>query len=192
MTTPDGSDITGLLAAWSAGDRAALDRIIPLVYGELRRLAHGRMLGERPGHTLQTTALVNEAYLRLVDVTKVRWQNRAHFLAVAARAMRRLLVEDARARRAQKRGGGVYLEPVGDDEPGSSPALDVEALDDALDALARRDPRKARVVELRFFGGLTVEEAAAVLDVSVETVTRDWRLARLYLARELGGVRTPQ
>jgi RNA polymerase sigma factor (TIGR02999 family) len=145
------------------------------------------MLGERPGHPLQTTALVNEAYLRLVDVRSVRWQNRGHFLAVAAKAMRRVLVEAARARRAQKRGGDVRLVPLAEEEiPAAAPALDVEALDEALAALARTEPRTAQVVELRYFGGLTVEEAANVLGVSPETVLRDWKFARHWLVRELG------
>jgi RNA polymerase sigma factor (TIGR02999 family) len=186
MSTPP-VDVTDLLAAWSHGDRAALDRLIPLVHDELKRLAHARMLGERPGHPLQTTALVNEAYLRLVDITRVHWQSREHFLAVAAQAMRRVLVGVARTRRAQKRGGDVRLVPLADVEPVAAPAsIDVEVLDEALEALARADARKAQVVELRYFGGLTVEETGDVLGVSPETVLRDWKLARLWLVRELG------
>lgn len=179
-------DVTGLLTAWSGGDRAALDRLSPLVYDELRRLAHDRMLGERQGHPLQITALTHEAFLRLVDVTRVHWQNRAHFLAVAARVMRRVLVEAARARRARKRGGDVRVVPLGEIEPQvTAPPIDVRALDEALDALARTDPRRARVVELRYFGGVTIEEVAAVLGISPETVLRDWKIARLRLMRDL-------
>lgn len=193
MPTPVAADITGLLAAWSQGDRAALDRLIPLVHDELRRLAHARMLGESPGHPLQTTALVNEAYLRLAGITHVRWQNRVHFLAMAAQAMRRVLVEVARARRAQKRGGAVRLVALSEVEPAAAtPAIDVEALDEALEALARTDPRKARVVELRYFGGLTVEETGAALGISPETVLRDWKVARLWLIRELRASGSPQ
>ena len=186
MTTPVASDVTGLLAAWGQGDRGALDRLVPLVYDELKRLAHHRMQGERPGHPLQTTALVNEAYLRLVDITRVRWQDRTHFFAVAAQSMRRVLVEAARARDAQKRGGGFrFVALTAADAQTGEPNLDLLALDEALEALARADPRKARVVELRFFGGLSVEEAAEVLGVSSDTVVRDWKVARLWLLREL-------
>ena len=185
MSTPP-VDVTDLLAAWGHGDRAALDRLIPLVYDELKRLAHARMIGERPGHPLQTTALVNEAYLRLVRINRVHWQNRAHFLAMAAQVMRRVLVELARARRAQKREGDVCLLPLPDVEtPVPAPSVDVEALDEALETLARTDPRKAQVVELRYFGGLTVGETGEVLGISPETVLRDWKLARLWLVREL-------
>ena len=185
MTMP-AADVTGLLAAWSQGDRAALDRLVPLVYDELKRLAHHRMQGERPGHPLQTTALVNEAYLRLVDITRVRWQDRTHFFAVAAQSMRRVLVEAARARDAQKRGGKAQF--VRFDEtafPAVDKSLDLLALDEALEALARTDGRKARVVELRFFGGLGVDETAETLGVSSDTVIRDWKVARLWLLREL-------
>jgi RNA polymerase sigma factor (TIGR02999 family) len=186
MTMPADSDVTGLLAAWSQGDRAALDRLVPLVYEELKRLAHRRMRGERPGHPLQTTALVNEAYLRLVDITRVRWQDRAHFCAVAAQAMRRVLVEAARTRDARKRGGKAQFVPFDEAAfPTIDRSLDLLALDEALDALARMDGRKARVVELRFFGGLSVEETAEALSVSSDTVMRDWKVARLWLMREL-------
>ena len=186
MTTSAASDVTGLLVAWSEGDRAALDRLIPFVYEELKRLAHRRMQGERPGHPLQTTALVNEAYLRLIDINRVRWQDRAHFFAVAAQAMRRVLVEAARTRDAQKRGGDVRFVTFDEDElQGVEPSLDLLALHEALDALARMDERKARVVELRFFGGLSVDEAADALGVSSDTVVRDWKVARLWLMREL-------
>lgn len=186
MPTPCGSEITGLLAAWSHGDRAALDRLIPVVYDELKRLAHGRMQHERPDHLLQTTALVHEAFLRLVGVTRVRWEDRAHFFAVAAQVMRRVLVDTARGRDAQKRGGGVPLLPLDAVEPlQASPPMDVLDLDRALDALAHTYPRQARVVELRYFGGLSIEEAGEVLGVSSDTVQRDWKFARLWLMREL-------
>ena len=186
MTTPAASDVTDLLAAWSQGDRAALDCLVPLVYDELKRLAHHRMQGERPGHPLQTTALVNEAYLRLVDITRVRWQDRTHFFAVAAQAMRRILVEAARARDAQKRGGEFRFVALTEaDAQTAEPSLDLLALDEALEALARADARKARVVELRFFGELSVEDTAEVLGVSTDTVVRDWKVARLWLMREL-------
>lgn len=177
--------VTQLLVAWSGGDESALDRLIPLVNDELRRLAHRYISGERAGHTLQTTALVNEAYLRLVDSSRVRWQNRAHFFAVSAQLMRRILVDYARARRSQKRGGGlqVSLDQALPIAPEREP--DLMALDDALSALAEMDHRKGRVVELRFFGGLSVEETAEVLEVSPDTVMRDWRLAKAWLLREL-------
>ncbi len=178
--------VTQLLVAWSDGDESALDRLVPLVNAELRRLAHRYISGERVGHTLQTTALVNEAYLRLVDSSRVQWQNRAHFFAISAQLMRRVLVDYARARRSQKRGGEmtrVSLEgarPIAHErEP------DLVALDEALSALAAVDHRKCRVVELRFFGGLSVEETAELLGVSPDTVMRDWRLAKSWLLREL-------
>ena len=179
-------DITGLLVAWGGGDREALDRLVPLVYQELRRLARRQMRRERPGDTLQTTALVNEAYLRLVDYERVRPRDRAHFLAIAAQAMRRILVERARGRRSEKRGGDpqrISLEDAGDlsDER----AAELVALDEALRAFAAIDPRKARLVELRYFGGLTIEETAEVLGVSTPTVERDWRTARIWLHREI-------
>lgn len=179
-------DVTGLLLAWRGGEDAALARLIPVVQGELHRIAQRCMAGERVGHSLQATALVNEAYLRLIDVQHVDWQNRAHFLAMAARLMRRILVDAARTKGYQKRGGGairVTLEedllPTGDTSP------DLLALDEALDALAEIDERRSRVIELRFFGGLTVEETADVLKVSVDTIMRDSRLAKAWLAREL-------
>ena len=179
-------EVTQLLLAWNEGDESALEKLVPLVYEELRRLARRRMRLERPDHTLQTTALINEAYLRLVDVRNVHWQNRAHFFALCARLMRRILVDYARRRRYAKRGGGV--QPVSLDQPlavaaGRSP--DLVAVDDALRAFAEVDARKAQVVELRFFGGLTVDEAAEVLKVSPETVRRDWKLAKAWLLREL-------
>jgi RNA polymerase sigma factor (TIGR02999 family) len=165
-----------------------LDRLVPLVHDELRRIARRQMGGERKGHSLQATALVNEAYLRLVDVRQVNWQNRAHFLAMSARLMRRVLVDHARSKNYQKRGGGAARvtldeELIVSDEPGQ----DLVALDDALQALAQFDDRKSRVIELRFFGGLSVEETASVLKVSPDTVMRDWRLAKAWLLREMGG-----
>ncbi len=172
--------------AWCGGDQAALDRLMPLVYAELGRIAHRYMRDERPNHPLQTTALVHEAYLRLIDVTRVRWQNRAHFLAVSAQMMRRILVNAARARDAHKR-GGTASHVVFDKAVVAAPdrGVDVVALDEALTAFAAIDPRKAQVVELRFFGGLSVEETAHVLQVSPETVMRDWKTAKLWLLREL-------
>jgi RNA polymerase sigma-70 factor, ECF subfamily len=178
--------ITELLLAWSDGDEQALDRLLPLVHDELHRLAHRYMAGERPDHPLQTTALVNEAYLRLVDSSRVRWQNRAHFFAVSAVLMRRILVDVARARQKQKRGGDAVRVTFDDalaisHEP--NPAL--IALDDALKALAAIDARKSKVVELRFFGGLSVDETAEVLKVASVTVMRDWAMAKAWLLREL-------
>src|SRR5882724_1902174 len=184
---PAVDDISTLLRAWTDGDQSALDRLTPIVYDELRRLARRYMKRERPGHSLQTTALVNEAYLRLVDYERMQWQNRAHFFAVSAQLMRRILVEHAR-RHNLKRGGGV--EHVLLEESaiiGSDQDADLVALDDAMNALARIDPRKVQVVEMRFFGGLSVEETAGVLKVSTVTVKRDWRAARAWLYRELAG-----
>ena len=180
------SDATDLLLAWSSGDASALDKLMPLVYQELRRLALRHMRQERAGHTLQATALVNEVYLRLVDVNRIQWQNRAHFFAVAAQTMRRILVEFARQRHRQKRGGDVVHVTL-DDAPDvvQDSGLDLVALNDALATLATFDPRMSQVVELRFFGGLTVEETAAVLSVSPETVMRDWKTAKVWLLREL-------
>jgi len=186
MPTPSPIEVTQLLLAWSQGDRSALDRLIPLVYEELRRLAHRYMGQERTGHTLQTTALVNEAYLRLIDSSQVQWQNRAHFFAVSAQLMRRILVDFARAHRNLKRGGEAQR--VSLDEAllaPQEPDADLVALDEALTALAAIDPRQAQAVELRFFGGLSVEETAEVLKVSPETVHRDWRVAKAWLLREL-------
>jgi RNA polymerase sigma factor (TIGR02999 family) len=168
-----------------------LDQLIPLVHAELRRLARRQMSRERPGHTLQATALVNEAYLRLIDLRRVRWQDRAHFFAVSARLMRRILVDFARSRGYQKRGGGVP--PVALDEAlllAREAGRDLVALDDALEALAALDARKSQVVELRFFGGLSVEESAEALHVSPDTVMRDWQLARVWLQRELAASKT--
>ena len=179
-------EITRLLVAWGDGDESALADLTPLVYEELHRLAHHYMSGERAGHTLQTTALVNEAYVRLIDWKDVRWQNRAHFFAVSAQLMRRILVEFARSRGYQKRGGGARAVTLDDgavvtDDKGA----DMVALDEALNALAELDERQSKVVELRFFGGLSVEESAEVLKVSTGTVRRDWSLARAWLHREL-------
>jgi RNA polymerase sigma-70 factor (ECF subfamily) len=184
--SPSPQQVTQLLLAWGHGESSALDKLVPLVYQELKRLAHRYMVGERSGHSLQTTALVNEAYLRLVDCSRVQWQNRAHFLAVAARLMRRILVDIARSRGYLKRGAGVRrlsLERSPDIFRQTDP--DVAALDDALKALAAIDPRKSQVVELRFFGGLTAEETAEVLRVSPDTVLRDWKLAKVWLHREM-------
>jgi RNA polymerase sigma-70 factor, ECF subfamily len=180
-------DVSGLLLAWSGGDRSALDQLTPIVYRELHRLARQYMRRERPGHSLQTTALVHEAYIRLVDCNRMQWQSRAHFFAVSAQMMRRILVEHAR-RHNLKRGGNV--EHVSLDEAaglGSERAADMVALDDAINSLARFDARKARVVEMRFFGGLTTEEVAAVLNVSAITVMRDWNTAKAWLYREMTG-----
>ena len=181
-------EVTQLLLAWNEGDECALEKLVPLVYQELRRLAKRQMRRERPDHTVQTTALINEAYLQLVDIRNVHWQNRAHFFALCARLMRRILVDYARTRHYAKRGGGAR--PVSlDQSPAVSPApsKDLVAVDDALKALTKIDDRKAQVVELRFFGGLTVEESAEVLQVSPETVRRDWKLAKVWLLRELSG-----
>jgi RNA polymerase sigma factor (TIGR02999 family) len=175
-----------LLLAWRDGDRAALEELVPIVYAALRRLAHDQMRGERPGHILQTTALVNEAYLRLIDSNRVRWQSRAHFFAIAAQLMRRILVDDARARGSLKRGGAAVHLSL-DDAPVVSrqPDMDILALDEAMTRLAAVDARKCQVVELRYFGGLSVEETARALHVSPETVMRDWKVAKLWLLREL-------
>ena len=188
--SPNGSraHVTELLLAWGTGDRAALDELVPIIHEELRRLARHQMRGERDNHTLQTTALVNEAFLRLVDLRRIRWQDRAHFLALSARLMRRILVDHARSRSYQKRGGGAANVTL-DESLVAFPerSVDLVALDDALEDLARVDARKSQVVELRFFGGLSVEETAEALKVSPETVTRDWRLAKVWLLREISG-----
>ena len=187
-TTASDPSATGLLQRWAQGDQGALERLIPLVHHELHRIAIRCMAGERGGHSLQATALVNEAYVRLVDGTAVQWNDRAHFLAVSARVMRRILVDHARARITQKRGGPVAA--VTFDESlavTSEPGADFVALDDALQSLARFDERKSRVIEMRFFGGLSVEETAAVLGVSPSTVMGDWRLAKAWLKREMRG-----
>lgn len=179
-------EITRLLVAWSDGDASAFDRLMPHVYEELHRLARRYMNGERPDHPLQTTALVNEAYLRLVAWKDVQWQNRAHFFAVSAQMMRRILVDFARDRQYLKRGGGALHVSLSEAASfAEERTTDLVALDEVLTALAKMDPRKARVVEMRFFGGLSVAEVAAVLHVSEETVMRDWRLAKAWLLRQL-------
>lgn len=186
MSKPSPDDITGLLVAWGDGDKAALDRLMPLVYQELRRLARRQMRRERRGDTLQTTALVNEAYLRLVDYERVQARDRNHFLSIASQAMRRILIERVRSRRADKRGSNpqkISLDEVA--EVADARAADLLALDEALQALSMIDPRKAQLVELRYFGGLTIEETANVLGVSTPTVERDWRTARIWLHREI-------
>ena len=186
MTTPPGNEITRLLKAWSSGDEEALDRLTPLVYEQLHRIARHYMADEHSGHLLQTTALVNEAYLRLFDCRQLNWQDRAHFFAVCARLMRRILIDFARSKQYQKRGGGaphVTLNEAIDGVPNVS--ANILSLDDALDSLTVLDARKGQVVELRFFGGLSIEETAEVLNVSKETVSRDWRLAKTWLLREL-------
>ena len=186
--TPQAPAVTVLLRAWSSGDETALEQLLPLIEAELRRLARGYMARERRGHTLQTSALMNEAFLRLVDARTIEWQDRAHFLGISARLMRRVLVDHARARGYKKRGGevrriswtdGIAVVPA--------PDFNLLALDRALDNLASLDARKARVVEMRFFGGLTVEETAAALHVSTDTIKRDWRLAKLWLLRDMEG-----
>jgi RNA polymerase sigma-70 factor, ECF subfamily len=186
LVSPSPQQVTKLLRAWSQGEEAALEELLPLVHQELHRLAHRYMFGERPGRTLQTTALVNEAYLRLLGSRKVGWQNRAHFFAISAQLMRRILVDSARERISKKRGGGAQ-KVVFDEEQMGLPeqGLDLVALDDALKALAEVDPRISKVVELRFFGGLSVEETGAVLRVSPDTVMRDWKLAKAWLKREM-------
>jgi RNA polymerase sigma factor (TIGR02999 family) len=178
---------TALLRAWGRGDQAALDQLVPLVHEQLRRIARQHMAHERGGHTLQPTALVNEAYLRLIDIKRIEWQDRQHFFAMAARVMRRVLVDAARARRFHKRGGGAQMAPLHEALVVSNePPRDLVELDDALNALAEVDARKAQVVEMRYFGGLNVEETAEALHVSPGTVMRDWRLAKVWLLRELG------
>jgi len=186
MPQPSPHEVSQLLRAWSSGDEAALQRLIPLVYEELHRIARRYMGRERKGHTLQTSALVNEAYLRLVDWKNVEWQNRAHFFAVSAQMMRRILVDFARNRRYLKRGGGALQVSLAEaDGISLERGTDLVALDDALTSLAAVDKRKSEVVELRFFAGLSVEETAEVLKVSPDTVLRDWKLAKVWLLREL-------
>jgi RNA polymerase sigma factor (TIGR02999 family) len=186
MDVQPASEVTGLLKAWNAGDEQALQKLTDMVYQDLHRAAHRYMRGERASHTLQTTALIHEVYLRLVGVQQISWQGRAHFLAVCARLMRRVLIDFARERAYQKRGGGAIHISL-DDAPAMSSRPDpgLLALDDALKSLAAVDARKAQVVELRFFGGLTVEETAEALAISIETVMRDWRLAKTWLLREI-------
>jgi len=186
MDLPSTHDVTQLLKAWTAGSQRALEQLTPLVYRQLHGIAQRCMAGERSGHTLQTTALVNEAYLQLVDCARINWQDRAHFFAVSAQLMRRILIDFARSRGYQKRGGSTPHLSL-DEAPSvcHEPDANLVALDDALNALAALDSRKSKVVELRFFGGLSIEETAEVLQVSVETVVRDWRLAKVWLLREL-------
>ena len=185
-STPSKQAITVLLRAWGEGDELSLEKLTPLVYAELRRVARRFMARERSGHTLQATALVNEVYVRLVDVKKVSWQDRAHFFAVCARMMRRILTDFARAKHYQKRGGGAPRTELQEGlVAGQERSKDLLAVDDALTALETLEPRKSQVVELRFFGGLSVEETAAVLKISPETVMRDWKFAKAWLAREL-------
>lgn len=182
------ANVTALLVAWGQGNQSALNELVPIVYRELRRLAHRYMAGQAEGHTLQTTALVNEAYLRLVDCRQVRWQDRDHFLRVSANLMRRILVDFARSRNFQKRGAGVRPAWLDDNLDHSPPrSWDLVALDDALDALAEVDRRKSQVVELKFFGGLQADEIARALQVSPQTVLRDWKLAKAWLRREMNG-----
>lgn len=186
MSAPSAQEVTGLLQAWSAGDEEALRKLVPLVHKDLHKAAKRLMAGERPSHTLQTTALINEAYLRLVDIRRINWQNRVHFVAICAQVMRRVLTDYARSRHYQKRGGGAPQ--ISLDETAlisSRPDPDLAALDDALKALFVFDERKSRIVELRFFGGLTVEETAEALNISPETVMRDWKLAKVWLLREV-------
>ena len=186
MSTPASAELTKLLVAWGAGDEQALDQLLPVVYRELHSMARGYMAAERPDHTLQASALVNEVYLKLVDVRQMKWQNRAHFFGVSAQLMRRILVDFGRRRHYHKRGDGVRPLTLNDDLMISvAQTTNLVALDDALNALAAVDPRRVRVVELRFFAGLSVEETAEVLKVSVNTVARDWKLAKVWLHREL-------
>src|SRR5262245_56310649 len=188
MESANTGEVTGLLLAWSNGSSDALERLVPLVEAELRRLAHTYLSRERAGHTLQTNALVNEAYLRLIDAEKVRWENRTHFFGVAARLMRQILVDYARRRRSLKHGGEAAQISLSE-ASFVSVATDEDfiALDDALDQLAKFDPRKSQLVELRFFGGFSVEETALVMQVSARTVAREWSLAQAWLHRELTG-----
>jgi RNA polymerase sigma-70 factor, ECF subfamily len=186
MTETSQNSITQLLVAWSDGDRAALDELVPLVYSELRRIARNYMRGERKGHTLQTTALIDETYVRLVNQKHVRWQNRAHFLAIASSLMRRILVDYARRRQYQKRGAGALQVTLGNAETVAIERTpDLVALDEALTSLAQIDERRSRVVELKFFGGLSIEETAEVLKVSPTTVERDWTVAKAWLHKTL-------
>jgi RNA polymerase sigma-70 factor, ECF subfamily len=186
MNQPAPTDITQLLLAWRNGDKAALDALVPVVHAELRRIARHYMRGQREGHTLQTTALVNEAYLRLIDSSRVNWQNRAHFFAISAQLMRRVLVDFARAKNSQKRGGDRVQITL--DEKIETPLekqTDLVALDEALDNLAKLNGRQSQIVEMRYFGGLSEEEIAETLQISTRTVRRDWNVARAWLYREI-------
>ena len=190
MTSSSSGEVSQLLQAWNDGDETALEKLMPLVYEELHRMARYYMAHESPGHTLQTTALVNEAYVRLVDAEHTSFQNRIHFLAVCAQAMRRILADWGRSRRALKRGGEIPMLRLDEALDGAeAEGLDFADLDEALNALAKVDPRKSQVVELRFFGGLNVEETAEVLKVSSDTVLRDWKMAKNWLRCELSGER---
>jgi RNA polymerase sigma-70 factor, ECF subfamily len=181
-----GHDVTQMLVDWGNGDERALERLMPIVYGDLRRRARQYLSHEPDGHTLQPTALVNEAYLRLVDQDRVRWQNRTHFLAVAAQMMRRILVDHARAHHRSKRGGGLAPMPLDDVDPAAPQrGVDLVALDEVLERLAGLDPRQAAIVEQRYFAGMTIEETAEQLGISPATVKRDWEMARVWLFREL-------
>ena len=187
--TSSSSNVTQMLRDWSNGDREVVDKLIPVVYEELRRQAARYLRRERPGHTLQTTALIHEAYIRLIDQKNVRWQNRAHFFAIAAQLMRRILVDHARSRQAAKRGGSDIKLPLEEAMIASEGReVDLVALDEALERLAAIDPQQSRVVELKFFSGMTVEETAEVLDVSPRTVKRDWNVAKAWLRREISKV----
>lgn len=192
MVTVKADDLTGLLSEWGEGDKSALDRLTPLVYDEIRRIAHRYVQREREGQTLQTTALVNEAYLRLAGSSNIAWQNRAHFYAVTAQVMRRILIDHARRRQYVKHGGDVQRvaleQAISEEATMSQPrAAELLALDEALQELARLDSRKSQVVELRYFGGLSLEETANVLQVSVMTVRRDWRAAKAWLYKAVNG-----
>lgn len=187
MSTSSPQDVTQLLAAWGEGDRSALDKLLPLVHAELRRIAQRQMRQERSGHTLQATALVNEAYLRLAGDQQLQWRDRAHFFAVCAQVMRHILIDHARSRGREKRGGGAVQVSLNDALLVADDQIaDILALDEALSALERMDPQKARLVELRYFAGLTVEETAEVLNTSPRTVRREWRRARAWLYRMMG------
>ncbi len=186
MAAAVSENVTELLMEWRGGDQSALDRLLPLVYADLRKMARRCLQGERRNHTMQTTGLVHEAYLRLVQSNRVQWRDRAHFFALTAQLMRRVLVDEARKRAVNKRGGGMTRVALDDVLVAvAEPSVDVLALDEALNGLAMVSPRKAQVVEMRFFGGLTIEETAAVLDVSTDIVKREWRTAKLWLSRAL-------
>lgn len=185
---PATHEVTELLQDWSEGDESALERLMPIVYDELHRMAHQHMRREKPGHILQTSALINEAYLRMVESPRIHWQNRAHFFGIAARVMRRILVDEARKRKSDKRGGDVIQVTLNEaTNVAHEQAANVVALDDALKSLETIDPRQSKIVELRFFGGLSVDEAAEVLKVSSGTVMRDWTFARAWLKNEMSG-----
>lgn len=185
-SSTEAAKVTQLLIEWSGGSKQALEDLLPLVYGELRRLARGRLRNERPDHTLQPTALVHEAYVRLIDQRRIQWQNRAHFYAIAARIMRRILVDRARAHGANKRGAGWQrVTLVVEETPNTSREIDMLALDDSLARLAALDPQQAQIVELRYFGGLTIDETAEIVGISPATVKREWAIARAWLRAQL-------